>query len=81
MGREHGRKTNRAYLTNLSRSPGAHPRMVGSPVISAYFLVRMVNEASVNRKEAQAHNELTFECGINKELEIFRHSPVEEGQE
>jgi hypothetical protein len=36
--------------------------------LSAHFLGKMVNEAPVNRKEAQFHSYLTFSCGLNMKI-------------
>lgn len=35
--------------------------------IAAHFLNKMVEKASINRKEAQFHNNLTSCCGFNEE--------------
>ena len=39
-----------------------------SLVMSAYFLSKMVNRASIKGKQVQFHNNLTFYCGFNKEM-------------
>lgn len=43
--------------------------MMCSMVMSAYLLGKMVNKAPINGKKVRFHNELTFYCGFNKEIE------------
>ena len=38
-------------------------------IVFAHFLGKMVNEASDNAKQAQFHQNLTFWCGFNREIE------------
>ena len=52
--------------------------MMCSSVMSAHFLGKMVNEASINRKEARFHNNLTLHCGFNKEIEQIDGQLIEE---
>jgi hypothetical protein len=53
---------------------------MGSSVMSAHFLGKMVRRACINQKEAQIHNNLTLHCGFHMEIEQIDGQLTEEGR-